>query len=142
MFNDRDKFYGLVLRHLTKQNDELNLSEIGDKAGHFRLDRSFLLVKYDSSDHSPWRFTFQASDVETLVQDRTQLTLFGESCVCLVCGFRLLCSLRTEEWAQLLDLDSGHTQQITVERQKRAPLIVRNASRGESLRVPKSRPLL
>lgn len=142
MLSNRDKFYGLVLRCLTKQKDELNLSELGDKAGHFRLDRSFLLVKYDSSDHSPWRFTFQVSDVETLVEDRTQLTMFDESCVCLVCGFKLLCSLRTEEWDQLLNLDPRRPQQITVECREGAPLIVRNASHGDRLRVPKSRPLL
>jgi len=115
----RDQFEGVVLRRLLKHDDPPRIAEVGDKQGHFQLDDStFLLIKYSSSDQSPWRFTFRSEDVATLIEDRNRTDLFGGSYICLVCGLRTICSLGADEWSTVLDLQNGKEQQTIMVRRR------------------------
>lgn len=141
MITERDKFYGVVLRHLTRHSGLSNVRELGDKAGHFCLnDNAFLLVKYSSSDGSPWRFTFHPDDIRTLTDDRSEGGLFGGSYVCLVCGFKSLCALHEDEWSTLLDLGANSRQQtVSVRKSHRSSFEVRGTSEKLDHKIPASR---
>jgi len=141
MITQRDKFYGVVLRHLTRHNGSFKVREVGDKAGHFCLnDDAFLLVKYSSSENSPWRFTFCPGDVHTLVEGQNHGGLFGGSYVCLVCGFESLCALREDEWSTLLELNTTKGQQtISVQRSPRSLFEVKETCGNLNRKIPASR---
>ena len=134
----RDQFEGVVLRRLLKHDDPPRIVEIGDKLGHFQLDDStFLLIKYSSSDQSPWRFTFRSEDVATLIDDRNRTDLFGGIYICLVCGLRTICSLETDEWSRVLDLQKTQKQQtITVRRKPGAQFTVTGTAGDLDHKVP------
>jgi len=141
MITERDKFYGVVLRHLTRHDGLSKVREVGDKAGHFCLnDDAFLLVKYSSSESAPWRFTFRPDDIHTLIKDQNQGGLFGGSYICLVCGFESLCALREDEWSALLDLDVVEGQQtISVHRSPRSLFEVKATCGNLDHKIPASR---
>lgn len=141
MITERDKFYGVVLRHLTRHEELSNVREVGDKAGHFCLnDNAFLLVKYSSSDTAPWRFTFRPDDIRTLIDDQNEGGLFGGSYVCLVCGFKSLFALREDEWSTLLDLGGRSRQQtLSVRKDLRSSFEVRGTSGQLGHKIPASR---
>lgn len=141
MITERDKFYGVVLRHLTRHERLSKVQEVGDKAGHFCLnDDAFLLVKYSSSNSSPWRFTFRPDDIRILIDDLNQGGLFGDSFVCLVCGFESLCALREEEWSTLLDLSETSGQQsISVHRSPGSLFELKGSSEDLDHKIPASR---
>jgi len=141
MINVRDPYEGVVLRHLIKPDDPIEVTEIGDKLGHFCLNEDiFLLVKYSSRNRSPWRFTFQPDDIETLVNDHNRGGLFGGSYVCLVCGLNTLCALREKEWSTLFDLGGREEQQtITVCRHPRTSFEVAGSAGQLEQKIPISR---
>jgi len=141
MISERDKYYGIVLRHLTRHDGLFNIQEVGDKAGHFCLnENAFLLVKYSSADSSPWRFTFRPDDIRTLIDDQNEGRLFGGSYVCLVCGFKSLCALREDEWSTLLDLGARSRQQtVSVRKNRRSSFEVKGASGSLDHKIPASR---
>lgn len=141
MITTRDQYEGVVLRRLVKHDGPVRVDEIGDKAGHFCLNEdAFLLVKYSSRNRSPWRFTFQPDDIETLVTDHNQGGLFGGSYVCLVCGLNSLCALREKEWSTLLDLGGREEQQtITVRRHPRTSFEVTGSAGQLERKIPVSR---
>ena len=134
----RDQFEGVVLRRLLKHDDPPRITEVGDKSGHFQLDDStFLLIKYSSSNQSPWRFTFRSEDVATLIEDRNRTNLFGGSYICLVCGLRTICSLGTDEWSMVLDLHKTKEQQtITVRRRPGTQFTVTGTADDLDHKVP------
>lgn len=113
----RDQLYGAVLRKLA-QHGTYAVREVGDKAGHFRInDYTYLLIKYATSSGSSWRFTFRPEDIKVLVADHNRSGLFGGSYICLICGTDVICSLAPDEWAALLDLaDTASQQTIRVSR--------------------------
>lgn len=142
MITERDKYYGVVLRHLTKSGHRVSgLREVGDKAGHFHInEEAFLLVKYSSRDRSPWRFSFHPSDFPVLVEGYHQSGLFGGSYVCLVCGFDSVCLLHEDEWSALLNLnDTGRQQTITVCRGAGRSFSVSGTAGKLDYKVPVSR---
>lgn len=142
MITERDKFYGVVLRHLTKNGHPISsLAELGDKAGHFCInEEAFLLVKYSSASESPWRFSFHPGDLPILVKDHNRGGLFGGSYVCLVCGFNSVCMLREDEWSALLHLDSTDRQQtVTVRRAVGRSFAVSGTAGQLKHKVPVSR---
>ena len=134
----RDQFEGVVLRRLIKHDNPPRITEVGDKPGHFRLDDStFLLVRYSSSEQSPWRFTFRPEDIGTLIEDRNKADLFGGSHVCLVCGLSTICPLDSDEWSVVLDLDAVDGQQtITVRRKPGTQFKVRGSGGKLAHKVP------
>jgi len=144
MISTRDPYDGVVLRTLVKYGEPSRIEDLRDKAGHFYVDcsdrQAFLLVKYSSYDRSPWQFTFQPGDIETLVADHNRGGLFGGSYVCLVCSFESLCVLRGEEWSALLSLDEPQKQQtITAQRRPGTSFQVTGSAGQLSRAVPVSR---
>lgn len=141
MITTRDPYEGVVLRHLIKHDDPVQVTEIGDKVGHFCLNNdAFLLVKYSSRSRSPWRFTIRPDDINTLVRDQSRGGLFGGSYFCLVCGFESLCALREEEWSALLDLSETEIQQtLSVSRSPRSSFEVTGSSGHLARKIPVSR---
>ena len=118
MITERDKYYGVVLRQLTKSGHRVSdLREVGDKAGHFHInEEAFLLVKYSSKDQSPWRFCFHPSDFPVLLESHHRGGLFGGSYVCLVCGFDSICLLHEDDWSVLLSMSCTDRQQTIMVR--------------------------
>jgi hypothetical protein len=140
MINVRDPYDGIVLRRLAKYGESFQISDLRDKAGHFCLNGdAFLLVKYSSRNRSPWRFTFKPDDLETLLNDHNQGGLFGDSYVCLVCGFNSLCVLREDEWSAVLDLKKNGQQTMVVRRRPRSSFAVSGSSGDLDQNIPASR---
>lgn len=138
MITARDQFEGVVLRRLIKHDDPPRIVEVGDKSGHFQLNEStFLLVKYSSSDRSPWRFTFRPKDVQTLIDDRSKTDLFGGAYICLVCGLNTICPLSSDEWSTVLDLTESSAQQtVTVRRRPGTQFEVKGSGGKLDHKVP------
>lgn len=137
----RDQLYGAVLRKLARHGTLHTVREVGDKAGHFRLnDGTYLLMKYSTNAGSPWRFTFRPEDIETLLADYKRAGLFGGSFICLICGIDVICPLAADEWSKVLDLNNPTVQQtICVSRVSGCQLEVTGTGGGLDRKIPAAR---
>jgi hypothetical protein len=120
------------------------MEDLRDEAGHFCVDvpdrQPFLLVKCATHNPSPWRFTFQPDDIETLVQDHNRGGLFGGSYVCLNCSFDSLGVFQDEEWSTLFDLGGSENQQtITLRRTPGTSFTVTGSAGRLTRTIPASR---
>jgi hypothetical protein len=106
-------FHGAALTQIVEDPRFTALNKADEKYGHYQINHNKrLLVKYTANNRSPWSFTLQSDDIDTIMND---IYSEQESFLCLVCGKKTICILTAEEFENLVDANSENAQWIKVE---------------------------
>ncbi len=110
---NKDLFHGAALTQIVEHPLFTALNKADEKYGHYQINHNKrLLVKHTGKDDSPWSFTLQPDDINTVVAD---ISSDQESFLCLICGKTTVCILSTEEFEQIVDINGATPQWIKVE---------------------------
>ena len=110
----KDLFHGAALTQIVEHPSFTALNKVDEKYGHYLVNANIrLLVKYSSPSSSPWQFTFNENDLNSICDD-----IMGEGVnffTCLVCGTETVCLLSVEQLRAVIDLNAEESQWVRVE---------------------------
>jgi hypothetical protein len=115
---EKDRFHGAALTQIVEHPSFKALNKADGKYGHYQVDGTSkgqrasmrVLMKY-STKKNKWQFTFQPDDLHVL---NTDIQSNPRTYACLVCGRVTVCLLRRKDLNQVIDLNSGVAQSLTV----------------------------
>jgi len=109
----KDLFHGSALTQIVEDPLFTALNKADEKYGHYQINHNKrLLVKHTSSNNSPWSFTLQPDDIDTVIGD---ISSDQQSFLCLICGETTICILTTEEFEQIIDTSENKAQWVKVD---------------------------
>jgi len=110
---EQDLFHGAALTQIVEHSSFKALNRASTKYGHYlvNIDRH-VFVKYSKSTRSPWRFTFQPNDLQSI---QAEVSAGHLVFLCLVCGKTTVCALTEAEFSSLIDINASRTQWVRVE---------------------------
>ena len=110
---EQDRFHGVALTQIVEHQSFKALNRATTKYGHYLINTDrHVFAKYSKATRSPWRFTFQPSDLKAIQAEMSAGHLIF---MCLVCGTTTVCALTEDEFKKLIDLASPSTQWARVE---------------------------
>ena len=118
----KDQFHGSALTQIVEHSLFTALNKADEKYGHYQINHNKrLLIKHTGKNESPWKFTLQPDDIDTVVGD---INSDQEAFLCLICGQESICILTTEEFETLIDTNNKTAQWIKVESPNRSGMRV------------------
>ncbi|WP_131111188.1 hypothetical protein [Sulfuricystis thermophila] len=110
---EQDRFHGAALTQIVEHNSFKALNRASTKYGHYLVNTNrHVFTKYSKSTRSPWSFTFQPHDLQSI---QAEISADHPVFVCLVCGTTTVCALTKDELVALIDLHATHAQWVRVE---------------------------
>jgi hypothetical protein len=110
---EQDRFHGAALTQIVEHDSFKALNRASTKYGHYLVNADrHVFVKYSKSTRSPWSFTFQSHDFQSI---QAEVSAGHLVFVCLVCGTVTVCALSKDELVALIDLHASNAQWVRVE---------------------------
>lgn len=103
MISDADRYYGATLSYIVDRWDgSISVQNAPNAGAGFYLLNGWLplFIKYSTSRHGPWQFTFQN---EHQSQQQSLFELYGECLMAFVCGRDGIAALTHMDFRKVLD---------------------------------------
>lgn len=134
MIPEADRYHGVVLRQLVEAFDvprRIGTADVGGRLDTYCVDTAAFQVKYSRKRLTPWRFTYDPSQLGELraVRERYQVVW-----VFLVCGVDGVVGVSYEELAECVDLHAPASTWLSARRGRNTMYRIAGA-RGELARA-------
>lgn len=110
---EQDRFHGAALTQIVEHDSFKALNRASAKYGHYLVNADrHVFAKYSKATRSPWSFTFQPHDLQSI---QAEISAGHPVFLCLVCGTTTVCALTETEFSSLIDINASGTQWVRVE---------------------------